>query len=91
MKRVTSPDELASDPVDRYWLGETQLVWCRDATTCGSLHWGGPGERDAQELTRALELSRHGSLARGFEVFMDASAIERVEWSVWFGGDSNTR
>lgn len=81
MKRVATPDELASDPVGRYWLGETQLVWCSDPETCGSTHWGHPTERDARELTRALELSRHPALAGGFEVFMDAHAIDRVDWA----------
>jgi AraC-like DNA-binding protein len=83
VKRVATPDELAADPVGRYWLSETQLVWCCDQQTCGSAHWGQPDERDARELTRALELSRHPALAGGFEVFMDTSAIERVEWAAF--------
>lgn len=83
MQRAASPDELAADPVGRYWLGETQLVWCRDARTCGSMHWGAPSVRDARELTRALDLSRHAALAGGFEVFMDTSGIDRVEWAAF--------
>lgn len=81
MMRVATPDELAADPVGHYWLSETQLVWCFDPATCGSAHWGRPDERDARELTRALELSRHPALAGGFEVFMDANAIDRVDWA----------
>jgi AraC-like DNA-binding protein len=83
MKPAASPDELARDPIDRYWLGETQIVWCRDAITCGSMHWGTPTVRDAKDLTRALDLSRHPALAAGFEVFMDTSGIERVEWTAF--------
>lgn len=80
MKRITCPEQFAADPIGHYWLGDNQLVWCADATTCGSLHWGQPSERDARELTRALELARHPMLARTFTVFMDAHDIERVEW-----------
>ena len=80
MRPAASPEELARDPIDRYWLGKRQLVFCRSATICGSLHWGAPDESDIRELKLALELARHLALAGGFSVFMDASAIERVDW-----------
>lgn len=80
MNRATSPDDFAFDPIDRYWLGSTSLVWCRDAATAGSLTWGTPNERDMHELTRALELARHPALGSGVEIFMDSRGIERVDW-----------
>lgn len=80
MRRVDSPDDLARDPIDRYWIGKRQIVFCRSATVCGSLHWGTPDAADMGELKRALELARHPALAGGFAVFMDAGAIERVDW-----------
>jgi len=83
VKRAKSAEDFATDPVDRYWLGATQLVWCRSPRLCGSLHWGRPREPDVAELTRALELARHPALAAGFEVFMDSSALERVDWSAY--------
>jgi len=83
VKRAWSAEDFASDPVDRYWAGATQLVWCRSPTVCGTLHWGRPRERDIAELTRALELACHPALAGGFDVFTDTSAIEHVEWNAY--------
>lgn len=75
-----SADVFARDPIDHYWLGETQLVWCRSPTLCGSLHWGTPHESDVVELMRALELTRHAALADGVDVLMDCRAVERMDW-----------
>jgi methylphosphotriester-DNA--protein-cysteine methyltransferase len=80
VQRVGTPEELAANPVGNYWLGETQLVWCADAQTCGTITWGQPTATHVGELTRALELARHPDLAGGFDVFMDTSAIEVVDW-----------
>lgn len=80
MQRVGGPDELAANPVGNYWLGETLLVWCADARTCGTISWGQPTSAHIQDLTRALELARHPALASGFDVFMDTSGIEVVDW-----------
>jgi AraC-like DNA-binding protein len=80
MRPAASPDELARDPIDRYWLAKSQVVFCRSSTICGAIHWGTPDGNDIRELTQALELARHPALAGGFAVFMDASDIERVDW-----------
>jgi AraC-like DNA-binding protein len=80
MKRATSPDDLASNPIDRYWIGSSHLVWCRDATLCGAIWWGRPTTRDLDELTRAFELARHPALAGGFDVLADCRAVERLDW-----------
>jgi AraC-like DNA-binding protein len=81
VQRVATPAELAGDPLGNYWQGETMLVWCHDPRTCGTFHWGSPHERDVRELITALDLSRHPALADGFDVFMDTSAIEAVDWT----------
>ena len=80
MQRALSPEDLAADPIDRYWLGEHQLVWCRSPTACGSLHWGRPTHHDARDLTIAMQLAKHPALADRIDVLVDSSAIERVEW-----------
>jgi AraC-like DNA-binding protein len=80
VKRAISADVFADDPIDHYWLGETQLVWCRSPTLCGSLHWGTLHASDVVELLRALELTRHPALAGQVNVLMDARAVERVDW-----------
>jgi AraC-like DNA-binding protein len=77
--RAPSADDFASDPLGRYWLGATQLVWCRSATVCGSLHWDRPRARDVDELARALEIARHPALSGGFDMLTDARAVERLE------------
>ncbi len=81
MKPAATLGGLAADPIDRYWIGESHLVWCRDAASCGSIHWGQPTTRDVTDLTRALELAEHPVLAAGFEVFMDCRGIEQVDWT----------
>ena len=81
MRRAPSPTAFAADPIDRYWIGNTQIVWCRHPTACGSLHWGRPDEHDARELTQALELTDR--LAPAFDVFMDGRAIVNVEFGAF--------
>ncbi len=81
MKPAATPGGLAADPIDRYWIGESHLVWCRDAASCGSIHWGQPTTRDVTDLTRALELADHPALAAGFEVFMDSRSVDQVDWT----------
>lgn len=83
MKRAPSPAALAADPLGCYWVGNTQIVWCRDATTCGTIGWGRPTEADAHELIDALELAYHPGLAPQFDVFMDDRAVEHVDWNAF--------
>lgn len=78
VRRTRSADDFARDPIDRYWLGATQLVWCRSPTVCGSLHWGSPSANDVDDLARALELVGHPALSCGFDMLMDTSAIDRA-------------
>ena len=80
MQPASSPDDLASDPVDRYWLGANHLVFCRSPSVCGTIHWGTSNADDVREFMRALELARHPALAGGFAVYSDSSTIERVDW-----------
>ena len=80
MRAATSPNDLASDPIDRYWLGKSLLVFCRSSTVCGTIAWGTPDSADIKELTQALALALHPALAGGFSVFMETSGIERVDW-----------
>lgn len=80
MRPATSPADLATDPIDRYWLGKSQLVFCGSPTICGTITWGAPDAGDVKELIQALALAQHPGLAGGFAVFMDASSIERVDW-----------
>ena len=81
VRRVATPEQLAEDPVGKYWQGDAFLVWCSDARTAGTVGWGRPTEQDVQHLTRALELATHPALAGGFDVFMDASPLEVVDWT----------
>jgi AraC-like DNA-binding protein len=80
MRAATSPADLASDPVDRYWIGKTQLVFCGSPAMCGTITWGSPDSADVRALVQALGLAQHSALASGFAVYMDASGIERVDW-----------
>lgn len=79
MRRVHDIDRFSGDPVGRYVLGPTYLVWCASPTLCGSVAWGAPGERDVRDLCRLFDLSR--SIAAGHDVFMDSAGIESVDWS----------
>ncbi len=81
MRRTTSAAAFAADPLDAYWAGTTQMVWCRDASTCGSVGWGEPTEADVVELLVALELVDHPAIAPQFDVFMDHRAIVHVPWN----------
>lgn len=83
MKRAVSAAAFAADPIGHYWLGNTVIVWCRDATTCGTCGWGQTTDAGALELTEALELAFHPALAAGFDVFMDNTAVAHVDWNAY--------
>lgn len=80
MKRAQTIDELVKDPIGRFYVGATHLVWCAESSLCGSAHWGRPTVDDARELTALYEIARHPALAQ-FDVFMDDGAVEHVDWS----------
>lgn len=82
MKRVVSAAAFAADPIDAYWAGATQIVWCRDATTCGAVAWGEPTESDVGELIVALDVAFHPALSQ-FDVFLDNRAVVHVDWGVF--------
>jgi AraC-like DNA-binding protein len=79
LHRTHSSEELVADPIGRYYLGETHLVWCASPSLCGSAHWGRPSVADAIELTRLYELARAPALQH-FDVFMDDAEVEHVDW-----------
>jgi AraC-like DNA-binding protein len=78
VERVNSVDEFVRSPVGRWYGGATHLVWCASPTLCGSTHWGRPSARDVHELTDLYEIAL---ALHGFDVFMDDSAVEMVDWT----------
>lgn len=82
MKRAVSATAFAADPVGKYWLGNTAIVWCADPTTCGTIGWGQTTDTDAGELIDALELAFHPALTQ-FDVFMDNTAVSHVDWNAY--------
>jgi AraC-like DNA-binding protein len=80
MKSARGIDEFVGDPVGRYDLGATHLVWCHSPTLVGTVHWGRPDASHARELTRRLEVTRHPALAGGFDGYMDARGMEAFDW-----------
>ena len=57
MKRARSIEDFVADPVGRYQLGRTHVVWCHSPSLCGSIHWGRPTDADAAALVRRLEIA----------------------------------
>jgi len=80
MKRARSIEDFVAEPVGRYQIGRTHLVWCHSPTLCGSVHWGRPTDADAAALVRRLEICRHPALAGGFDNVIDARAMESFDW-----------
>jgi AraC-like DNA-binding protein len=83
MKRARSVGDFVNGPIDRYFVGACQLVWCQSPTLCGSAHWGPPSENDMRQLTELFELTHHPALADRFDVFMDIHRVELVDWSAF--------
>jgi AraC-like DNA-binding protein len=81
MRRAPTIEDLVEDPVGRYNIGATHIVWCHSPTLTGTSHWGQPTELDAADLVHRLEITMHPALAGGFDVFMDARAMESFDWS----------
>jgi AraC-like DNA-binding protein len=80
MKRAHSIEDFVANPVGRYQIGRTHLVWCHSAALCGSVHWGRPTDADAAALVRRLEICRHPAMAGGFDNIIDARAMESFDW-----------
>jgi AraC-like DNA-binding protein len=83
MRRAAGIDDFVGDPVGRYSVGATHLVWCHSTNLCGTSHWGQPSEIEAGELVRRLDLSLHPSLAGGFDAFMDVRGMEKFDWGAF--------
>ena len=56
MRRAATIDDFVGDPVGRFSLGATHIVWCH-SPTLRTAHWGKPTETQAGELVRRLDLS----------------------------------
>jgi AraC-like DNA-binding protein len=67
-------DEFVADPIGRYRVGATHVLWCASPTFCGSIHWGRLDERELLELTRWFEIVRHPALRR-FAVYIEHQAV----------------
>lgn len=80
MERALSIESFVADPVGRYSVGSTHIVWCHSATLAGTAHFGKPSEADAAELVARLAVTDHPALGKGFDVIMDAHAMESFEW-----------
>lgn len=70
---------MVANPVGRYRVGATYVVWCASPTLCGSVHWGRPAERDVRELMQLFE-PVHPALEGGHDFIMDAHALEALDW-----------
>jgi hypothetical protein len=55
VKRAQTVGELVGNPVGRFYVGPSHLVWCASPSLCGSAHWGRPSADDARELTRLYD------------------------------------
>lgn len=80
MERALSIDAFVRDPVGRYSVGSTHIVWCHSANLAGTAHFGKPTEADAAELVARLAVTDHPALQAGYDVVMDAHAMESFEW-----------
>jgi AraC-like DNA-binding protein len=80
MKRARSIEDFVAEPVGRYQIGRTHVVWCYSPTLCGSIHWGRPTDADAAALVRRLDLAMHPALAGGYDNIIDARAMESFDW-----------
>jgi AraC-like DNA-binding protein len=70
---------MVSDPVGRFRVGTTYVVWCASPTLCGSVHWGRPSERDVRELMELFD-PVHPALDRGHDFIMDTHALDSLDW-----------
>lgn len=79
MERTGSRVRFVADPIGRYYVGSTYLVWCASPTLCGSVHWGSVGHADTCALIDLLEFADHPRLG-ALDVVMDARDVESVDW-----------
>jgi AraC-like DNA-binding protein len=80
MRAARNIEEFLDDPIERYSVGKTHLVWCHSATLVGTVHWGKPTENDARELVKRLDISIQSALAGGFSAVMDTRGMEAFAW-----------
>jgi AraC-like DNA-binding protein len=80
MQRAPTIEDFVADPVGRFSVGVTHVVWCASPSLCGTVHWGRPTAASAGELVRRLAFTGHAALAGGCDGFIDAGAVEAFEW-----------
>jgi AraC-like DNA-binding protein len=83
MQRAETVADFVQDPVQRYSIGATHIVWCQSSTLCGSVHWGHYDDAQATELVSRLAFAAHPSLAGGLDILMDSRGVAGFEWSAW--------
>ncbi len=76
MEQALGLDEFLREPVGRWILAGTTVVWCHSPTLAGAVCWGRPDVRAAQETLRAYEGYRR--MPAAFDAIVDGSAIEMV-------------
>jgi AraC-like DNA-binding protein len=76
-----SVEAMVADPVGRFRVGPTYVVWCASPTLCGSVHWGRPSQRDVRELMQLFD-PVHSALDGGHDFVMDTHALDSVDWLI---------
>jgi AraC-like DNA-binding protein len=83
MQRADTVADFVQNPIQRYSVGATHIVWCHSRTLCGSVHWGHYDDAQVNELVSRLAFSNHPSLAGGLDILMDSRGVAGFEWSAW--------
>src|SRR6266704_3405639 len=79
MRVAPSVRAFVADPVGRFLLGKTFVVWCHSPRLCGSAHWGTPAEQDHNQFLRVLEVARSQKLRPPFDVVSDVRRLEGLD------------
>jgi len=77
MRRIHRIDDFVRAPVGAFVVGASWLAWCAGPDLGGTVVWGRPSERDADELSRVWEYDR--ALPGRFDVVSDLSRLAAVE------------
>jgi AraC-like DNA-binding protein len=83
MDQARTAADFVLQPVGRISLGANHLLWCHSASLCGSVHWGRYSPEAIADLIDRLAFSQHPALAGGFDVLMNAQAVEGLDWPAW--------
>ncbi|MBK7398051.1 MAG: helix-turn-helix transcriptional regulator [Myxococcales bacterium] len=79
MEPAASLAAFVQDPIGRYLVAGTSVVWCVSSTLGGATTWGAPDAETARQILAPYAALWSPSMAEEVDVLLDGRRIERID------------